>query len=148
MAYMPGRNETMKKVTGITITDASVLENNIISATVRIKGSVKEAEVNPKWVADKLEYTVTIRAHLAEVLELYGADLRIAIAGRLRKCSGEFVESLRNTTHSLSALDALIDAATPETAGSGKKAEAAKLRTMLKGMGLSDEEIDRKLAEL
>jgi hypothetical protein len=138
----------MKKVTGITVKNASVNESNIVSATVGIKGSVKEAEVNPKWVAKDLEYTVTIRASLTDVLELYGADLRIAIAGRLRKCDAGFIESLRGSTHSLSALEALIDAATPDTAGSGAKAQAAKLREMLKGMGLSDAEIDEKLASM
>jgi hypothetical protein len=138
----------MKKVTGITITNASVNENNIVSASVGIVGSVKEAEVNPKWVEAKLAYTVTIHATLVEVLELYGADLRIAIAGRLRKCPAEFVAGLRGTTHSLAGLDALIDAATPETSGTGAKANAAKMREMLRGMGMTDEDIDRKLAEM
>ena len=138
----------MKKVTGITITNASVNENNVVSASIGIVGSVKEAELNPKWVEAKLTYTVTIRASLAEVLELYGADLRIAIASRLRKCPGEFVAGMRGQTYSLAGLDALIDSATPETSGTGAKANAAKMREMLKGMGLTDEMIDEKLASM
>jgi hypothetical protein len=138
----------MKKVTGIAITNASVNENGIVSASIGITGSVKEAEVNPKWIENKLAYTVTVRATLAEVLELYGADLRIAIAGRLRKCSGEFVAGMRGQTYSLAGLDALIDAATPETSGTGAKANVAKMREMLRGMGMTDEEIDSKLASM
>lgn len=137
----------MKKVTGIHVYECTCADD-VVTATIGITGSVKEAEVNPKWIATKLSYTVTIRCPLADVLTLYGADLRIAVAGRLRKCDYDFVKSLDGSTHSLNALDAMIDAATPETAGSGAKAQAAKLRTMLKGMGLSDEEIDKKLAEL
>lgn len=136
----------MKNVKGITVDNVSI-NDNIVKATLTVQGTVKEAEVNPKWVAEKLSYTVTVAAHINEILGLYGADLRIAIAGRLRKCSGAFVESLRGKRYSLAALDAMIDAATPDTAGSGIKAQAAKLREMLRAMGLSDEQIDKKLNE-
>lgn len=137
----------MKNVKGITISNVEV-NGNFVKADVRITGTVKEAEVNPKWIAEKLDYTVRINASIVEVLELFGADLRIAVAGRLRKTDKAFVEGLRGTTHSMAALEALIDAATPETSGNGAKAQAAKLREMLKGMGLSDEEIDEKLAAM
>lgn len=147
MAEMPGRATTMKNVKGIKVIGAECLDG-IVTGVIHITGSVKESEVNPKWVAEKLQYTVKIRVPLEDALELYAADLRIAIAGKLRKCSGEFVESLRGESFTLAGLETMIDAATPETAGTGAKAQAAKLRAVLKGMGMSDEEIDRKLAEV
>ena len=137
----------MKKVKGITIENVTMNDGRI-QATVNISGKLQESEVNPKWVVAKLSIGVKVDLKPEDILLLFGSDLRIALATQFRKCDGAFVESINGRTMSLAALEATIAANVPATAGGGKAAEIAKMRTMLKGMGMTDEEIDEKLASM
>lgn len=138
----------MKKVKGIEVSNVILTEDGRIQATLRITGSLKQAEVNPKWIVPKLVLTVNVNLPAEDVLKLFGSDLRIDLANDLRKCDEDFLDSINGFSGSLTGLEARISAAIPPTAGNGAKAENAKLRAVLKGTGMTDEEIDRRLAEV
>jgi hypothetical protein len=120
----------MKKVQGITIANVTMVGDDIAFDVTIKHNSIKEAEVNPKWIVAPLEYTVSISDKAANVLMMVGSDLRIALAGRFRKTNHSFVAGLSGKTFSLNVLDALIDTNTAEDVD----AKIAKLEAQLEAL--------------
>ena len=144
----------MKKTTVASISNVSMIGEDL-DFDVLFKGSLKDQEVGSTWTVAKINLTVHVRAKATDVLAGFGANEWIGIQSRLRKCPYNFVEGLREQTFSMGVLDALIDASVPGTDKTGLKVKLgeaeqriASMTAMLKEMGLSDEQIEAKLAAL
>ena len=144
----------MKKTTVASISNVSMVDDDL-DFDVLFKGSLKDQEVGSTWNVDKINLTVHVRAKATDVLAGFGANEWIGIQGQLRKCPHDFVASLKGQSYSMVGLEAMIAANVPSTDKTGLKVKLsaaeeriANMTAMLKEMGLSDEQIEAKLAAL